>query len=214
MTDNLNLPDLVRDWELNTTIISDTCPVHASHIADSSKGMLRQSVEEKWERKERLGSGSFGVVWRHECVSGPQIGKPLPEDQTRLISLQVLQGLAFMHRSNVAHWDMKPHNILVQNKGPQWRVEIADFGCSKNTEETLLRTHRVGTPAYLAPEMHPYLLSREGGGDDDGDDDEDDTYIIASVKLKEFLLRVNSHARSIQVTASQQGTSPRTTSLA
>ncbi|KAH7131538.1 kinase-like domain-containing protein [Dactylonectria estremocensis] len=227
MSDNLKLPDLVRDWELDNTIISDTCTIQASYITDPSKGLWRQRVEEKWERKERIGSGSFGVVWRYECVSGPQIGKvgavkemepgergASPNENKQLVR-EISTIVKFSHKQyrdcfvrsfgwyhnqrsifiviqyftlgSLELYIEKPlpegqtrlissPNILVQNRGPQWWVKIADFGCSKNTGETLLRSHRVGTPAYLAHQMHPYFLSRE---DEDDGEYKDDTYTIA-----------------------------------
>ena len=43
-------------------------------------------------------------------------------------------------------------------KGPNWWVKIADFGISKRATEglTALRT-LAGTPAFMAPEIVPYL---------------------------------------------------------
>ncbi|KAH6876564.1 kinase-like domain-containing protein [Thelonectria olida] len=80
------------------------------------------------------------------------LSKPLPEVEARAISFQILQGLVFMHQSQFAHRDIKPGNILVQQKGPNWWVKISDFGASKQIESTALRT-QVGTEPYLAPEV-------------------------------------------------------------
>ncbi|KAH7125844.1 kinase-like domain-containing protein [Dactylonectria macrodidyma] len=222
------IPDLVRDWELECSEINDACTVHASYVSDPAKGIWRQRIEEKWERKKFLGRGTFGLVSLQECTSGPQVGndravkqisissgqsttemkhlsrellavikfshkqyqdffvsccgwyydrgsifiameylrlgnleshlqQPLSEAEARVISQQTLMGLEFMHRSNIAHRDIKPQNILVKQKHPNWWVKIADFGCSKQNQSTALHT-QIGTPAYLAPELYPYLL--------------------------------------------------------
>lgn len=50
--------------------------------------------------------------------------KNLSEMTIRNIIYQILQGLAYMHRQNYFHRDMKPENILVNGD----LVKIADFG--------------------------------------------------------------------------------------
>jgi serine/threonine protein kinase len=44
--------------------------------------------------------------------------------------------------------------VLVANKSrPSWHVKVADFGLSKNTETSKLRTRRTGSGPYIAPEL-------------------------------------------------------------
>lgn len=50
--------------------------------------------------------------------------KEIPEIKIRNIIYQILQGLAYMHRQNIFHRDMKPENILINDD----IVKIADFG--------------------------------------------------------------------------------------
>ncbi len=38
----------------------------------------------------------------------PYLKAPLPEPQARIITRQLLQGLAFMHENKFAHRDLKP----------------------------------------------------------------------------------------------------------
>ncbi|GAP92704.1 putative calcium calmodulin-dependent protein kinase type 1b protein [Rosellinia necatrix] len=81
------------------------------------------------------------------------LGEPLPEDDTRQITRQVVEGLNCMHEGRFAHRDLKPQNILVARGRPDWWVKIADFGLSKRVEgDTALRT-RVFAVAYAAPEV-------------------------------------------------------------
>ena len=67
-----------------------------------------------------------------------------------LITVQILQGLNYMHKKHIMHRDIKPANILLNKNGI---VKLADFGVSGMLEDTQdgLSTF-CGTMAYMAPE--------------------------------------------------------------
>ena len=77
----------------------------------------------------------------------------LPEDETRIIAGQLLEGLNFMHRNSFAHRDLKPHNIMVVTPGPDWLVQISDFGISRRFEGDGTVTLKQGTMGFIAPEL-------------------------------------------------------------
>ncbi|RFU24744.1 hypothetical protein B7463_g11592, partial [Scytalidium lignicola] len=82
----------------------------------------------------------------------------LTERDVQIITLQVLEGVRIMHEERFAHRDLKPQNIFVVQKSPNWWVKIGDFGISKRVanNETALRTN-TGTPNYTAPEIFHYV---------------------------------------------------------
>jgi serine/threonine protein kinase len=54
--------------------------------------------------------------------------KQVPEPIIGLMTIQILRGLEYLHKSmKVIHRDIKPSNILINKKG---QVKIADFGVS------------------------------------------------------------------------------------
>ncbi|OAA60960.1 CAMK family protein kinase [Niveomyces insectorum RCEF 264] len=92
-------------------------------------------------------------------------------DEILAVLEQVLKALTFLHglRPAVAHRDIKPGNVLVQhrnldatfadgsyrdssfNRNNLIHIKLADFGLSKDED---LTTFGMGTPRYMAPELH------------------------------------------------------------
>jgi serine/threonine protein kinase len=77
---------------------------------------------------------------------------PLPPDEVAQIGAQVAAALAAAHAAGIAHRDVKPANILMDDSGA---VKITDFGISRAMDDsTATQTGMLaGTPAYLAPEI-------------------------------------------------------------
>ena len=72
------------------------------------------------------------------------------------IAVQVAQGIEYLHHGcdiQILHFDIKPHNILLDDK---FVPKISDFGlaklCCTNKEVVTLTTAR-GTIGYVAPEL-------------------------------------------------------------
>mmetsp|Transcript_28364 Transcript_28364/g.62333 ORF Transcript_28364/g.62333 Transcript_28364/m.62333 type:complete len:723 (-) Transcript_28364:91-2259(-) len=85
------------------------------------------------------------------------------EDDARQLAIKLLKAVAFMHRHDVVHRDLKPQNILLVSDECDTSVKIADFGFATvcpmlPDEKTGKMTRKVlkqkcGTPSYVAPEV-------------------------------------------------------------
>jgi serine/threonine protein kinase len=75
----------------------------------------------------------------------------LEEKYIVVIIREVLIGLAYLHKSNIIHRDIKGANILVAQTG---KVMICDFGVSALlATSSSKRTTFIGTPYWMAPEV-------------------------------------------------------------
>ena len=84
-------------------------------------------------------------------IRGSNERQPLPPRRVAEVGRDMCRALAYAHRSNVIHRDVKPSNILLASDGT---VKLMDFGISKALEtgnETL--TEAKGTPQYMPPEQ-------------------------------------------------------------
>lgn len=77
---------------------------------------------------------------------------PLDEDQVLRMGIELCEGLEHAHENGLIHCDIKPHNILVTDKG---NVKVTDFGISRAcTSDTITYNgSMVGSVHYFSPEQ-------------------------------------------------------------
>jgi len=76
---------------------------------------------------------------------------PFTEPQIAYVCKAMLSALAFMHKDDKMHRDIKSDNVLVSKEG---LVKVADFGFAASlTEDKKKRSSVVGTPYWMAPEL-------------------------------------------------------------
>ncbi|XP_066466407.1 death-associated protein kinase 2-like isoform X2 [Tiliqua scincoides] len=81
----------------------------------------------------------------------------LTEEEAIEFLKQILQGVAYMHFCHIAHFDLKPENIMLSQKDvPNPRIKIIDFGLAQKLEEGVTFKSLCGTPQYIAPEVINY----------------------------------------------------------
>lgn len=79
--------------------------------------------------------------------------KVLSEEESRKYTMQMLEGVFFLHSKEIIHRDIKGSNILLDEHG---NVKLADFGLSKIIQKIGSKTNLLsycGTPYWMAPEI-------------------------------------------------------------
>ena len=97
-------------------------------------------------------NGLLGIVmeWADQGSLRNQL-KNVSENQKIRISLDICDGLSYLHEQKYAHRDLKPENILLFT--PDFKAKISDFGTSKQIQTLTKTTRIIGTMQYLAPEL-------------------------------------------------------------
>jgi calcium-dependent protein kinase len=70
------------------------------------------------------------------------------ESEVRRIMLKLLIAIDHIDSLQIAHRDINPSNIIIQNK---YNIKLIDFGLCKKIKT--YSTDRVGTPGFIAPEI-------------------------------------------------------------
>jgi eukaryotic-like serine/threonine-protein kinase len=100
-----------------------------------------------------------GVLWYSmQFVDGLTLSgeldrrKTFDEETAARIAVPLLDALDYSHARGIVHRDIKPDNVLLDNRG---RPFLMDFGIAK-TGDSLVKTQTgfiLGSPAYLSPEQ-------------------------------------------------------------
>ena len=78
---------------------------------------------------------------------------PVPEREAVMLVMKLARAIQYAHEHGVIHRDMKPANILMDERG---EPHVSDFGLAKRTATgaSLTQTGAIlGTPSYMAPEQ-------------------------------------------------------------
>ncbi len=78
-----------------------------------------------------------------------RLGAPVPLDEVLRIACEVGDALQYAHDRDVIHCDVKPSNVLLDDRGTSY---LADFGLARYFADRDA-TRVSGTPLYMAPEQ-------------------------------------------------------------
>src|SRR6266568_386130 len=122
--------------------------------AEAAASLDHPSIVPIYEVGERDGSCYFSMKF----VEGGQLDavakrEPMPPRRAVELIAKVARTVHYAHEHGILHRDIKPGNILLDQKG---EPHLTDFGLARlvESESTVTRTMEVlGTPSYMAPEQ-------------------------------------------------------------
>jgi len=130
----------------------------AAARAEREAQAARRLRHERCVRAYDIGHDSSHVYIAYEYVPGRTVREALragaiSDGETLEIAAQVLDALAHAHRTGIVHRDVKPSNILLEDRD-ELAVRLLDFGLAQfDGADTLTAAGDVpGTLAYISPE--------------------------------------------------------------
>ncbi|KAG2418965.1 hypothetical protein HFD88_002068 [Aspergillus terreus] len=141
-----NLPDLVRDLEIETQFLPD-CNTETVHTYHERQPYSRDQVSrsEHWRRLRKIGGGGFGTVWLERCTKGGHHG----------IELRAVKQLEMTPHSKRLDYSRELEAIA---KFSQWKYErcfVKSFGWFQSPEHLFISME------YLElGDLHHYLQDK------------------------------------------------------
>ncbi len=122
--------------------------------AEAAASLEHSGIVPIYEVGERDGSCYFSMKF----IEGGKLDEvakrePMPPRKAAELIAKIARTVHFAHEHHILHRDIKPGNILLDQKG---EPHLTDFGLAQlvESESTVTRTMEVlGTPSYMAPEQ-------------------------------------------------------------
>ena len=79
----------------------------------------------------------------------------LPLEEASKLFKGICSGIAYAHRKNLIHRDLKPGNVMLSKEGEELTPKIVDFGLARSGggSEVSISGFGMGTPFYMPPEQ-------------------------------------------------------------
>jgi Tfp pilus assembly protein PilF len=158
MGDVWRADDLTLQMPVAVKVIHAARPDSRARLLNEVR-LARQITHASICRVFDVGEADGGVVfYTMELVNGEDLASllrrvgRLPTEKVIDIARQLCAGLIAAHARGVLHRDLKPGNILIDDRG---QVRITDFGIALSRGEA---DHHAltGTPGYMAPEQRTH----------------------------------------------------------
>ncbi len=90
------------------------------------------------------------LEWIEGCTLREWLQRNPSVKQREAVLDELLEALAYMHRKQVVHRDLKPDNVMITDRGSH--VKLIDFGFS-DSDAHAINKGAAGTREYAAPEL-------------------------------------------------------------
>ncbi|XP_020784751.1 death-associated protein kinase 3 [Boleophthalmus pectinirostris] len=143
-------------------------------LSSSRRGVSREEIEREVNILREIQHSNIitlhdifenktDVILILELVSGGELfdflaeKESLTEEEATGFLKQILDGVHYLHSKRIAHFDLKPENIMLLDKNvPNPRIKLIDFGIAHQIKAGNEFKNIFGTPEFVAPEIVNY----------------------------------------------------------
>ncbi|XP_032386713.1 death-associated protein kinase 3 [Etheostoma spectabile] len=143
-------------------------------LSSSRRGVSREEIEREVNILREIQHSNIitlhdifenktDVILILELVSGGELfdflaeKESLTEEEATQFLKQILDGVQYLHSKRIAHFDLKPENIMLLDKNaPNPRIKLIDFGIAHQIKAGNEFKNIFGTPEFVAPEIVNY----------------------------------------------------------
>uniref|UniRef100_A0AAY5KIC8 non-specific serine/threonine protein kinase n=1 Tax=Esox lucius TaxID=8010 RepID=A0AAY5KIC8_ESOLU len=143
-------------------------------LSSSRRGVSREEIEREVNILKEIQHSNIitlhdifenktDVILILELVSGGELfdflaeKESLTEEEATQFLKQILDGVQYLHSKRIAHFDLKPENIMLLDKNvPNPRIKLIDFGIAHQIKAGNEFKNIFGTPEFVAPEIVNY----------------------------------------------------------
>ncbi|XP_063074518.1 death-associated protein kinase 3 [Engraulis encrasicolus] len=143
-------------------------------LSSSRRGVSREEIEREVNILREIQHSNIitlhdifenktDVILILELVSGGELfdflaeKESLTEEEATQFLKQILDGVNYLHSKQIAHFDLKPENIMLLDKNvPNPRIKLIDFGIAHQIKAGNEFKNIFGTPEFVAPEIVNY----------------------------------------------------------
>lgn len=143
-------------------------------LSSSRRGVSREEIEREVNILREIQHSNIitlhdifenktDVILILELVSGGELfdflaeKESLSEEEATQFLKQILDGVQYLHSKRIAHFDLKPENIMLLDKNvPNPRIKLIDFGIAHQIKAGNEFKNIFGTPEFVAPEIVNY----------------------------------------------------------
>ncbi|NXX76862.1 DAPK3 kinase, partial [Urocolius indicus] len=140
-------------------------------LSSSRRGVSREEIEREVDILREIQHPNIitlhdifenktDVVLILELVSGGELfdflaeKESLTEEEATQFLKQILDGVHYLHSKRIAHFDLKPENIMLLDKNvPNPRIKLIDFGIAHKIEAGNEFKNIFGTPEFVVPQL-------------------------------------------------------------
>uniref|UniRef100_A0A8C7MT19 non-specific serine/threonine protein kinase n=1 Tax=Oncorhynchus kisutch TaxID=8019 RepID=A0A8C7MT19_ONCKI len=143
-------------------------------LSSSRRGVSREEIEREVNILREIQHSNIitlhdifenktDVILILELVSGGELfdflaeKESLTEEEATQFLKQILDGVYYLHSKRIAHFDLKPENIMLLDKNvSNPRIKLIDFGIAHQIKAGNEFKNIFGTPEFVAPEIVNY----------------------------------------------------------